>query len=160
MAKDEVKGDISRDNLERHNICFQPEDYQVPNGPIQSSPFGLPDHVDAVREGLLVMNGIIPKEWEGHLSQEFTEFGEDDLGLTRNHQPQQSAFIQEEQHQLDKQEHCPEWQIADKNLKCCLKVAKRARSLLEDPEAEWSLFWRTDVFPLFDKEASTKPEFK
>lgn len=161
MSKDVTKGDISQRNLELHSIYFQPAEYQPHDNPTQPCTHALPDHIDAVREGLLVMDNIITQEWKRHVCQEFDEFIEANPDSPYTFQrPQTSNFIKEEPHHIDRQKHSLEWHIADGSLERCLGVAKRAIKLLEHPEAEWNFFWRVNVFELFNDEATKQPVFE
>ena len=160
MTRDDTKGDISRDNLKRHGIFFHSDDYLHPNDHTQHSLLALPEYIEAVREGLLVMENFIPREWAGQLREEFTTFGTVDLGLAEPHELPPSAYIQEKRHHVDKRKHSAEWEMADQNLERCVNIAQCAQEQLKVPEAEWNLFWRTHVFKNFNEEARTKSEHK
>lgn len=159
MTKDDKKGDISRDNLKRYDIHFPLTDDDSRYDPSQLNSFKLPDHIDCVREGLLEMENITVDGWREHLRQEAQTFAESNMSPTWSTQPHASAFVREEQHQIDKREHSMDWFLADRSLKRCLKIAKRARELLKHPEAEWNYFWRRYVFRLFSEEAWKQQNF-
>jgi hypothetical protein len=146
-------GDIGRHALQLHNIYYNEEIYQAPGVSTPSTDGPLPDHVDAVREALLSFDGTIPEEWEKDLREELDEFGDADCGPTWAHYPQDVAFIHVQHNERAFQERSAEHIIAHNNLKWFQATAKRARQLLEEPEPEWSLFWRSEVFMLFSDEA-------
>jgi hypothetical protein len=154
------KGDIGRENLLLHGISYEPDVYQAHNVSAQPEQFTLPDHVDAVREGLLVMEDMMPREWEQHLRKESVQYGTPDTSPEWMQYPQSPAFLFEEEHEAQTSPRSTEWTTVVKNAQRWERVAKRARDLLEFPEAEWSLFWRSDVFRLFNKEACTQQGFK
>lgn len=52
--------DISRDNLIRHKVYYERSVYQGNHESTQSAAYALPDHVDAVRDGLLFLKNILP----------------------------------------------------------------------------------------------------
>jgi hypothetical protein len=151
MSYENLKGDISRLNLQCHDIYYHDGTEIDP---------ALPEHIDAVREGLLTMKNIVAGCWEGHLHEERDEYDEADMGSSWTNSPPSSAFFHEERHNLDRQKHSTKYDSADKGLEPCLKVAKMARKRLEDSEAEWNLFWREYVFRPFSDEASKQPKFE
>lgn len=151
MSHENLKGDISRLNLQCHDIYYHDG---TGIDPI------LPDHVDAVREGLLTMENIVVGSWERHLHEECNKYDEADMGSSWTSSPPRSAFVQEERHHLDRGEHSAEWVLADTGLVGSHEVAKVARNRLRDSEAEWNLFWREHVFRAFSDEASKQPRFE
>lgn len=157
MPEDNSKGDISRLNLERYYIYYHDGTGSDSTRP---DPVSLPEHINAVRVGLLMMEDIIPGSWERHLREEHIQFNETNMGSTWTSQPPSSVFVQEERHYLDRQKHSEKWDLADLNLVCCHEIAKLARNHLRDPEAEWNSFWRKHVFCLFSDEASKQPRFE
>ncbi|KAJ8115029.1 hypothetical protein OPT61_g3241 [Boeremia exigua] len=157
--EDKEKGDISRGNLQQHGIFFHPADSDAESNSANPDPFVLPEHVDSIREGLLEMDNVIADCWREHLRQEAIGYAEADMGPTWSSEPSPAAFVQEEQHLIDKGAHSQEWIVADENLQRCLEIAKRARDLLKHPEIEWNLFWRRHVFRLFSDEADRQSGF-
>ena len=156
----DTKGDISRDNLLRLGIFFEPVVYEIHYVSTLPGKFIIPNHVVAIREGLLVMENIVPRGWENHLRNEFAQFGTPGIGPVQSHHPQSSAFLSEKQYELDLQQRSKEWETANETFKRWEKVAERARKLCEDPEAEWNFFWRSEIFMLFSEEARMQAGFK
>ena len=154
------EGDISRTALRNCGIRYDENVYQVPHASSRSTSRSLPDHVDAVREALLSFESIIPEEWKQDLSQELDEFKDaNNLGPAWAHKPQTTTFIHVQHNERAFQERSAEHIIAHENLKWSHKTAKRARQLLEESEAEWSFFWRSEVFLLFSDEARKQSTF-
>lgn len=150
MIKADTEGDISRTNLERHGIFYERRVYQVPNASGHSTSFALPDHIDAIREGLLSFHSSIPEEWKKDLNE---EFGGKDIDLAQTHRPPESAFITTMHHERDRSQRSADWRKADRNFKRFHNVAKHARDLHEHAEEEWNVFWRSEVFKRFRGEA-------
>jgi hypothetical protein len=157
MTEVNTGGDISRENLARHGIIYDPRVYQVPKASAQSTSFALPDHIDAVREALLEFDNTIPEDWKEYLCEDFTQFveqfGRETLGPAWSHQPPTSAFIPLKLYERNRLERSSDWTKADENIKRFEAVAKSAQGLLEDAEQEWNRFWRSSIFMSFTDEA-------
>lgn len=147
--------DISRDNLVRHDIHYEPNVYQANHENTQSTAHALPDHIDAVRDGLLFMDKILPEDCAETLRKELAEHGSVNIGPNWCLHPQSSAFIRVKHHERVLQQSA-----SHDNLRFCEKVVERVQEILEDSEPEWSLFWRTEIFTLFSKEAREQPGFR
>jgi hypothetical protein len=160
MTEDDPKRDISRRNLELHGIYYEPEVYKVHDGFTQSTSYALSNHVDAVREVLLSFENTIPEVFETDISKEFEKFGAADIGPAWTQRPQSSAYIRANYAQHASGKRSTNWETAYKNVECCGEAAENAQRLLEDPEAEWNLFWRKEVFTLFSDEARKQPGLK
>ncbi|KAH7078108.1 hypothetical protein BKA63DRAFT_602099 [Paraphoma chrysanthemicola] len=152
MTKDEPQRDISRSNLEIHGITFDTRIFPIHESQKQSATRSLPEHIAAVGEALLTFENIIPQGWERHLEKEATTFNNESPDLPG------SAFVSEEQFEIDLGEHSQEWLLAHQNLKYCNKVAKDAQKLIGNQEPEWSLFWRNEVFVLFNTQIRKQRE--
>lgn len=151
MPQENLRGDISRLNLERHDIYYH-------DGTGIDLP--LPHHINAVREGLLTMEDIVPGSWKWQLYEERIRYNEANMGSTWAQSPPESAFVQEERHHLDRKKPSAKWELADMSLVGCHEIATMARSHLKDSEAEWNSFWRKHIFRLFSDEASKHPRFE
>ncbi|KAH7070236.1 hypothetical protein FB567DRAFT_216878 [Paraphoma chrysanthemicola] len=144
MTKDEPQRDISRSNLKTHGITFDTRIIPIHELQEQSTARALPEHIAAVGEALLTFENIIPQGWKRHLEKEAATFNYESPDLPG------STFVSEEQFEIDLGEHSQEWLLAHQNLKYCNKVAKDAQKLIGNQEPEWSLFWRNEVFVLFN----------
>jgi hypothetical protein len=153
-------GNISRKALKCHDIHYEEGIYQAPDVTAQSTNRSLPDHVDAVREALLSFDGTIPQEWKKDLRDELAELGDVDFGPTWTHHPPRAAFIRVQHNERAFRERSVEHEIAHKNLKWYQEISKRARQLLEEPEPEWSFFWRSEVFLQFNDKSQKHSGFK
>ena len=71
---------ISRDNLARHGIHYDANVYRANDANIPSTAQALPDHIDAVREGLLSMQKILPDDCDATLRKERVEYGSVQIG--------------------------------------------------------------------------------
>jgi hypothetical protein len=146
---------ITRYTLRCHDIHYEENVYQNPDLSTQSTSRLLPDHVDAVREALLSFESIIPVEWEKDLSEESTKFED-----VATYPPQKAAFIRMQHNERAFQERSTEHNIAHKNMQRFQQVARRAQQLLEEPEPEWSYFWRSEIFLIFNNEAQKQSGFQ
>jgi hypothetical protein len=140
--------EISREDLQRHGIYFQPNVYQAKYADIPATSPNLPDHVDAVREGLLFMEKILPDDCESILRKELAEHENMNIGPDWCLHPPQSAFIHVKHH-----ERVLHQSTSLKNLEECENISERAREMLEDSEDEWTFFWRSKMFKTFNDEA-------
>jgi hypothetical protein len=146
--------DISRVNLIRHEIYYQPDVYHANPENIQPTIHALPDHIDAVRDGLLSMEKILPEDCDATLREEVTNRGSVDIGPDWCLHPQRSAFIRGKHHERVLQQSA-----SHDNLRFCEQVAERAQEILEDSEDEWTFFWRSEIFRLFSDEAREQSGF-
>jgi hypothetical protein len=147
-------GDIRKRNLQMHNIWYTEDVFT------KSISQALPDHVDAIRESLLLFESIVPDEWQKDLRNELDSVGTADLGPAWTHHPPESAIIHMKHHQRAFQERSVEHKSAHNNLTSFQEISKRADRLLKDSESEWNFFWRRDMFMLFNDEAQKQPGFK
>jgi hypothetical protein len=147
--------DISRDTLLRHAIYYDSNVYQASHGKKRSVSYALPDHVDAVRDGLLFIEKVLPEDCEATLRDELVELGNTDIGPDWCLRPQRSAFISGQHHERMLQQS-----PSHDNLKLCEKIAKRAQEIMEDLEPEWTFFWRDKIFRNFSDEASEQSGFR
>jgi hypothetical protein len=153
-------GNINRLTLRCHDIQYEEDVYQAPDIFAQPTYRSLPDHVDAVREALLSFENTVPEEWKEDLHDELAKFKDADLGPTWTHYPQDVDFISLQHNERNFQERSEEHITAHKNLKWFQEIAKRARQLFKEPEPEWSFFWRSEVFLLFNDEARKQSGFQ
>jgi hypothetical protein len=147
--------DISRDTLVCHGIYFEPNVYQ-PNGTnTQPTAHTLPDHVDAVRDGLLCMKKILPEDCDATLREELVKHGSANIGPDWCLHPQGPALARGKHHErMLQQSPCHD------NLKFCEDVAEAAQEIQDDSEAEWTFFWRRKVFTLFSDEVHAHSGFE
>ncbi|KAF2011528.1 hypothetical protein BU24DRAFT_495696, partial [Aaosphaeria arxii CBS 175.79] len=146
--------DISRDNLMRHGIYYEPNVYQGNHENTQSATHSLPDHVDAVRDGLLCMEKILPEDCDATLREELAEFGSVDIGPDWCLHPPCAALVRGKHHERMLQQSA-----SHDNLRFCERIAERAQEILMDSESEWTFFWRSEIFKLFSDEAREHPNF-
>jgi len=136
-----MEKDISKINLTRHSIYYDPKVHQGNDANPQSTADSLPDHVDAVRAGLLCMQKIIPEDcWDATLQKELSQYGSADIGPEWCLHPPESA-----KHHGRLRQQSP---LRD-NLEFCKSVVEVADRIQDDSEDEWTLFWRTKIFRLF-----------
>jgi hypothetical protein len=138
-----MEKDISTTNLMRHSIHYDPKVHQGNDANSQSMANSLPDHVDAVRAGLLFMQKIIPENWDATLRKELAQHGTADIGPEWCLHPPESAKHHGRWHQQSP--------LRD-NLSFCESVVGDADRIQDDSEDEWTLFWRTKIFRLFNDE--------
>lgn len=155
-----LNGNINRRTLRCHGIEYEEDVYQVPDISAQPPYPSLPDHVDAVREALLSFENTVPEEWKSYLQKEPAKYKDEDLGPTWCQYPQDADYIPLQHNELPFQQRSAEHVTAHKNMNRSQEIAKRAGRLLEEPEPEWSLFWRSRVFLLFDDEAREQSSFQ
>ena len=146
-----MEKDISRTNLIRHSIHYDPKVHQGNDANSQSTADSLPDHVDAVRAGLLFMQKIIPEDEDETLRKEMSQYGSADIGPEWCLHPPESA------------KHHGRWRqkspLRD-NLRFCESITEGVEDILDDSEDEWTLFWRTKIFRLFSDERRADSGFK
>ncbi|KAF2818062.1 hypothetical protein CC86DRAFT_461261 [Ophiobolus disseminans] len=155
MAFPKDKGDISRKNLESHGIYYDETQYRP--------PYIIPEHVDAVREILLLFSGTVPSGgWEETLRQEAQQY----VSNKKNYEirpetllPPDTSLVLIEDYEADLNDRSPEWRAAHENLKSCKKVAKIACSLGPDSEEGWVHFWRSYTFTIASEKAREQPGF-
>jgi hypothetical protein len=135
--------DISRDNLVRHTIYYEPSVYQGNHKNTQSTGYALPDHVDAVRDGLLFLEKILPEDCDATLHKELAKHGSVDNAPDWCLHPQPSAYVHGKYHERLQQQS-----TSHDNLRFCENVAECAQEILEDSEDEWTFFWRSKIFKL------------
>ncbi|OAL43945.1 hypothetical protein IQ07DRAFT_260579 [Pyrenochaeta sp. DS3sAY3a] len=140
--------DISRKNLRRHGIYYEPNVYQGNHENTGSTAHSLPDHVDAVRDGLLLMEKILPEDCNATLLEDFDEFGSADIGPDWCLRPPPAALVRGTHYERMRQESA-----SHDNLKSCEKIVERAKNITTNSEAEWSHFWRRHMFKLFSDDA-------
>jgi len=135
---------ISRTNLESHSIYYDPNVHQGNDANSQSTDDSLPDHVDAVRAGLLFMQKIVPEHyWDATLQKEPSKYGSADIGPEWCLHPPESAM------------HHGRWRqqsLLRDNIRFCESITESVEDILDDSEDEWTLFWRTKIFRLFSDE--------
>jgi hypothetical protein len=146
--------DISRESLVRHNIHYEANVYRANHANTKSPTHALPDHVKAVRDGLLCMEKILPEDCDATLREELAKHGSVNVGPDWCLHPEKSAFTRGKHHERMLQQSS-----FHDNLRFCEQVAERAKEILEDSEDEWTFFWRSRIFELFDDEARTHPGF-
>ncbi|KAF2032460.1 hypothetical protein EK21DRAFT_87062 [Setomelanomma holmii] len=157
MAGGKIKKNISPWNLAQHGITYESDVYLVHDIPTSPNTRTLPGHIHAVGESLLSFEHIIPREWERDLRNESADFQHENLAPDWAKHPPTSAFVDRELFERETGEHSPEWRVAHDDLKRCKSAAKEARRLNGNLEPEWSLFWRTQVFELFDNQLRRQP---
>lgn len=153
-------GNINRLTLRCHGIQYEADVYQVPDIFAQPTSSPLPDHVDAVREALLSFENTVPEEWKEDLQDELAKYKDGDLGPTWSHYPQDADFIPLRHNERKFQKRSAEHVTAHNNMIRFQEIAKRAGQLLQEPEPEWSFFWRSEVFLLFNDEARKQSSFQ
>lgn len=146
---------ISRKNLKRHKIYYEPSVYESSHRKTQSVAYTLPDHVDALRDGLLSLEKILPKDCDAILREELVEHGDADIGPDWCLDPQPHAFIT-----LGYFERLQQNSASHDNLRLCEQLSRRAQEIHEDSEPEWTLFWRSKIFTLFSDEAREQSGFR
>jgi hypothetical protein len=146
--------DISRANLVRHNIYYEANVYRTNHANTQSPTQALPDHVNAVRNGLLCMENILPEDCDATLRDELAKHGSVNIGPDWCLHPEESAFTRGKHHERMLQQS-----PFHDNLRFCEQVAERANEIQEDSEDEWTFFWRSRIFRLFDDEARAHSGF-
>jgi len=134
-----MEKDISRTNLKLHSIHYDPEVHQGNDANSQSTDDSLPDHVEAVRAGLLFMQKIIPEDEDATLRKELSQYGSADIGPEWCLHPPESA----KRHGRLRQQS----PLRD-NFEFCKSVVEDADRIQDDSEDEWTLFWRTKIFRL------------
>lgn len=147
--------DISRSNLVRHEIYFEPNVYQANHENTQTSVDALPDHVDAVRDGLLLMEGILPEDCETFVHKDSAKNGSVSIGPEWCLRPHGSAFVYGKHHERVLQQSA-----FHDNFKLCEQISEDTRGILDDSEEEWNLFWRTAIFTRFSDEARKQSGFR
>ena len=144
--------DISRTNLLLHGISYEPNWDKDHDADEHSSSGMLPDHVEAVREGLLSFENIIPNTWKKDLLDEFASCAGQNLRESCTSLPRHSSFIHLKRHEEADGDYSGVWRRANKNPKHDEIVAKKAQKQLEKAEPEWTLFFRRHVFTQSDDE--------
>lgn len=147
--------DISRDNLIRHKIYYEPNVYRGNHKNTQSVAYALPDHVDAVRDGLLFLEKILPGDCDATLRDELVEYGGADMGPDWCLNPQPSAYVRGKHHERILQQS-----VSHDNLRVCEQVAECAQEILEDSEDEWTFFWRSNIFKMPSDELREQSGFR
>ncbi|KAH7075071.1 hypothetical protein FB567DRAFT_536111 [Paraphoma chrysanthemicola] len=152
MTKSKPKKDISRKNLNHHNIFYDKE--------VLWRPCILPGHVDAVRETLLSFDNIVPGGygWEGTFEDEYMEHKPRDISPD-SAQPPDTSFIPVAKYEKELSERSPQWRTAHANMKSCVEVAKSARKLKADMEDGWTNFWRLNTFTVVSETTKHQPGF-
>ncbi|KAF1359057.1 hypothetical protein EJ07DRAFT_156417 [Lizonia empirigonia] len=152
MPYDESKREITPQNLEAHNIYFDPETLRP--------PYKLPEYVDVVRETLLTFVNIVPEGgWQETLQREADKCDSNDVDFQALHPPA-SSLVPVTPHELDKNIKSPQWDAAYENLKSCGLVAVEAERLYRAAESGWDLFWRSKTFTVVDEKARELPGFQ
>jgi hypothetical protein len=147
------KKDISRRALKRHDIRYEKTVYQDPSLSTHSTSRPLPDHVDAVREALLSFEDTIPAAWKRDLRKELTKCDDVATYPEWTQVPPKAAFVRRQHNERILHEASTEHDKAHKNVQRSQQVAKRAKQMFAEAEPEWSHFWRSEVFLLFNVEA-------
>lgn len=154
------KGDISKDNLERHGIIYDEKVYtrnQEDPKASDSQDSNLPDHVDALREALLAFAGIIPEDWKEIFDDEFEQYGrvidEKEYLL-----PPAEAYFTPLRYEL--RNPTPRSTAAHENNERCEKIAIAARKRAKEAEAGWTHFLRKKIFRDFDEEKNSRTEIE
>jgi hypothetical protein len=150
----ETKKDITRANLEVHDISYVEKVYSGDDELVQDGSLGLPDHVDAVREMLLRFEGLIPEDWRQDLNDEFEEYKSDIFDPTSSLRPPTSAFFRPKY--TEDADPGPEFKAVRVKLKTYARTAEEARGLYDNPEAGWCHFWRSELFKTFTKKDDTQ----
>jgi hypothetical protein len=129
--------DLSRENLNRHGIYFDPNVYQAN----PDSTNALPDHVDAVRDGLLLMEKLLPEDCEELLREELAHHRSVNADSALCLDPPKSVFVRNRHHERQLQQSA-----AHDDLRYCEDISESTQRLLDESEEDWNLFWRTTIF--------------
>jgi hypothetical protein len=150
-----MEKDIGRANLERHKIFYDPNVYQGNDANSEPTANSLPDHVDAVRAGLLFMQKIVPEDWSVTLRDELARHRSAAIGPDWCLYPQESAFTR-----CKHLERMRQQSPLDDNLTFCEDVVEGAKEMKDNSEDEWTFFWRCKFFRLFSDEVRAHSGFK
>jgi hypothetical protein len=155
------RGDISRENLERHGIVYDEKvyacDHQEDNA-FSNLGSSIPDHVDALREALLEFSSIIPDDWKEIFDDEFKQYGSKISEEKDRLQPSATAYFTLQRYELRRPS--PQSTAAHENNERCKKIAEAARKRAKEAEAGWTHFLRTNVFGDFDGENNSRTEIE
>jgi len=152
MNSSQRKGDISRNNLQKHGIYYYEE--------VLYPYLELPEHVEAVREILLSIEVNVPDGgWGDTLREEPEVYRYHELHPEALNPPDSPSIITTA-HEKGLGIRSPEWHAAYEDLESSEKVAKLARGLEADSEEGWVHFWRSNIFTIVGDRTHNQPGFQ
>jgi hypothetical protein len=153
MTNSRPRKEISKKNLNHHNIFYDADVFQP--------PCILPGHVDAVRETLLSFDNIVPggNGWKKTFQDEHVKHKHRGISL-ESALPPDASFIPVAGYEEDLNERSPQWRTAYDNMKSCVEVANSARKLEADMEDGWTNFWRLNTFTVVSETTKHQPGFQ
>ncbi|XP_014553910.1 hypothetical protein COCVIDRAFT_106362 [Bipolaris victoriae FI3] len=154
MGRDISRADLSRADLRLHNIYYKPNVHQANHADTQKASRNLPDHVDAVREGLLFMEEMLPDDCKKVLEKEQVAYGDVYIGPRWCLCPPEKAFVHVKHH-----ERIQGQSKSFETLKDCENIAESARKIAGDSAEEWMTFWKSKIFIPFSDEALQQSGF-
>lgn len=155
MGRDISRADLSRADLRLHNIYYKPNVHQANHADTQKASRNLPDHVDAVREGLLFMEEMLPDDCKKVLEKEQVAYGDVYIGPRWCLCPPEKAFVHVKHH-----ERIQGQSKSFETLKDCENIAESARKIAGDSAEEWMTFWKSKIFIPFSDEALQQSGFR
>ncbi|KAF5844547.1 hypothetical protein GGP41_007569 [Bipolaris sorokiniana] len=147
--------DISRADLRLHNIYYKPNVYQANYADTQNASRKFPEHVDAVREGLLFMEEMLPDDCKKVLEKEQVAYGDVCIGPRWCLCPPENAFVHVKHYERI-QGQSKSFEI----LKDCENIAESARKIAGNSVEEWVMFWKSKIFIPFSDEALQQSGFR